>query len=598
MPGLESGVWKHQISVGLQNESMQSILVGADPTGTPNMISWMVFTTVLTVDRTDDSSTNPVPQCPSAPGTQTCTLRQAMSLGATAAPPLLVQFDPTVFPVGVPTTVQLAQSANLPFAGYQMVVDGRDPDGTPSFAGDPYNRIVQLPSAGGSLVFTNGLGAVIGLFIQRPALSAGAQPKDIVVFDGSSGRTQQNTVLNCKVDGGGGSLTGKLQAQDCIEGLNGAGSSWSGANLIKNTELTGCPDKGVKATTLAYVRVEDSWIYRNIGGGVQATLSGNIEADRNVIELNGYNASAQVFPDANGLSTNGADQATPTTPSVLHTTANIIRNNSSRGISVQELSTATITNDFSCGATNGGTGGQNGIAIFNSTASAASATVRGTTTVYNGRNGATVANQSTGDFGQANPDPGNNAFTQNATNSTLGGHNFDDSSTTQTSVPASNDQWQHCYADPTHPAATCDGNINLDINGAVTLSPPEPYRADATTLPIMIQSLAPTKAQAGDLVHITGSGFNAVDGYPPGGDCVVAVQQTNTCSSPIVGTCVQYEAAPGVWAALQVQSVTPTHIVAQLPATFTCSQPVTIRVQRLDYTGTPVAATKMFCTNS
>lgn len=601
IPGLASGIWKQEISVGAQAQYQKSLIVAGDPNGVANTTSWVLFQTVLTVDRTDDGSSNPVPQCPSAPGTHTCTLRQALSAGATAPAPLLVQFDPLVFPAGTQTTVQLTQTASLPIAGYMMTVDGTDPNGDPTFRGDPHNRVIGLPSGGATFVFSNQRASLIGLFLQRPNLVNGATPGDIVRFDGGAGQTQQNAVVNCKIDGGGSMLTTKSTAHDCVEAFNGAGGGWDTTNLIVNSELTSCPDKGAKSTTLAYLTIRDSWVHHNIGGGIQATQSGNVEADRNIVEYNGYNATAQVYLDANGLSANGANTSiqptTLATPSVLRTEANVIRNNSSRGISVQELSTASINNDLSCGATNSGTGGQNGIAIFNSTANPASATVRGIATVYNGRNGATVANESTGDFGQNSPDGGNNAFTQNATNPTLGGHNFDDAST-QTTPAALNNQWQHCYADPAQPAATCDGNINLDINGSVAFVPLEPYRADANALPLTIQSFSPTKAAAGDLVHITGSGFNAVDGYPAGGNCTATIQQNNTCNGAVVGTCVQYETSPGVWENVPVESVTPTAIVVRLPADINCSQPANVRVQRLDYMGAVVSVSKAFCTNS
>lgn len=599
--GLTPGIWKHQISVGAQNQYTKSLVIAADANGVPNVVLWTAFRTVLSVDRTDDVAANPTPVCPSAPGTHTCTLRQAMSAGATAAAPLLVEFDPTTFPAGIPVAVQLTQSRNLPLAGYQMTVDGTDADGNPSFGGDPYNRVVTLPASGATFVFSNQGSRLIGLSIQRPTLSDGATPEDMIRFDGGSGHTQQNVVEHCRVDGGGGNLTLKSSGHDCVAGFGGAGMDWSTANVVQSSEISGCPDKGVKATTLAYVRVQDSWVHHNIGGGIQATLSGNIEADRNVIERNGYNASVQVFADANALSANGANAVlvptSPDTPSVLRTDGNLLRNNSARGISVQELSTATIANDFACGAVNSGGGGQNGIAIFNSTSSAAFARVRGTTAIYNGRNGATVGNQSDADFGLDALDRGNNAFTQNATNPSLGGHNFDNSVTPQANVPAAGNQWQHCYADPTNPAATCDGTLALDIDGAAAGTLPQPYRAAVDSLPISIERLVPGKGTAGDLVRIIGTGFNAVDPYPPGGDCLTTVEQHNTCT-PLAGNCVQYEAVPGQWLDLPVQAVTPTQITVRLPPTLTCVQPLSVRVQRLDYTGAIVTGTATFCTSS
>jgi hypothetical protein len=594
--GLATGLWTQQINAGLQRQATKGVVIANDPNGNPNTIAWTVFKTVLRVDRTDDVSSNPTPRCPSLPGTHTCTLRQAMLAGARAAAPLLVQFDPAIFPTGTPTTVRLSRTNSLPIAGSGMTIDGTDLNGDPTFRGDPFNRIVELPRSGATVVFSNQHAKLLGLFIQRPTLSNGATPGDIIRFDGTSGRTQQSAVVNCKIDGGGSVLTLKSTAHDCIAAVNRAGQSFANADTVENTEVMACPDKGVKATSRAYVTVRDSWLHNNIGGGIQATLSGNATADRNLIEHNGYNAAAQVSLEANGLAANGASSSTPTVPSVLQTNGNVIRNNSSRGISVQELSQATITNDLSCGATNNSTGGQNGIAIFNSTTTRATATVRGTAAVYNGRNGATVANQSTADFGGSSPNDGGNAFTQNATKSSLGGKNFSNAST-QVGLMAIGNQWQHRCADPAHPAVLCDGNINLDVSGSVLFTPPQPYRADATTLPVQIRSIIPGKAMAGALLHLTGSGFNAIDGYPAGGNCTTTIQENNTCN-PLVGNCVQVEIAPSVWVDLTVVSVTPTEIVAQLPANVSCAQPMSLRLQRLDDGGNIVSGSATFCTSS
>jgi len=600
LAGLSSGIWKHQISAGLQDQATKSIVVAADPNGVANSVSWVVFSSVLTVDRTDDGSSDPIPQCPSPPGMRTCTLREAMAAGTSAAAPLLIQFDAEVFPAGTPTTIQLTQTGSLPIAGYQMTIDGTGLNGSPTFSDDAHNRVVQLPGTGGTFVFSNQGARLIGLSLRRPPLADGATPGDMVRFDGTAGVSSNNVIANCRIDGGGGGLTMKSAGHDCVEGFGGAGADWGSANRIQNTELTGCPDKAVKVTTLAHLVVQDSWIHHNIGGGLQATFSGDLEADRNLVEFNGYNSTVQVFTNANGLSANGANDTvqpvSPSTPSVLQTNGNIIRNNSLRGISVRNLSAATTANDLSCGAINGGTAGQNGIAVFNSSTDAASATVRGTTAAYNGRSGATVANESTIDLGQDAPDGGNNAFTQNATNASLGGHNVDDSST-QTNVPAADNQWQHCYADPSHPSATCDGTLALDFSGSVAVSAPQPYRADGTTLPLTVQRFVPSKAKTADVVRIIGSGFDAIDAYPPGGDCVTAPLLNNTCD-PSVGNCVQYEMSPGQWAEVPVLAVTPTQLVVQMPATFLCAQPVKVRVQRLDFNGNVVSTTANFCTNS
>jgi hypothetical protein len=47
-----------------------------------------------------------------------------------------------------------------------------------------------------------------------------------------------------------------------------------------------------------------------------------------------------------------------------------------------------------------------------------------------------------------------------------------------------------------------------------------------------------------------------------------------------------------------VVSVTPTEIVAQLPANVSCAQPMSLRLQRLDYGGNIVSGSATFCTSS
>jgi hypothetical protein len=216
----------------------------------------------------------------------------------------------------------------------------------------------------------------------------------------------------------------------------------------------------------------------------------------------------------------------------------------------------------------------------------------------------------TADFGTSSS-LGNNAFTQNNTGS-LGGHNLDNSteppptptpSTTPIAISAIGNEWQHCYA--SSPALNCNGPISSsDVGGTgaskVTVSSPLSQEGNSNSTPPMlphIDQVIPIKAKAGDLIHIIGSGFNAIDPYTQGGSCA-SIGQTNNVVAIVPDSNLNTDTP---LATLTVISVTPTEIVAQLPvgqSAFSCNQSgLSVRVRRPDYTGNPLPATKEFCTN-
>lgn len=606
---LAPGIWRNQIIVTTpnlgQHQYIETIVVGADPAGFANVVNWKVFKSVLTVDRTDDIQTA---ACPSG-GTATCTLRNAMAAGATANAPLLVQFDSTVFPLSnTAVNIDPGYPGNpaLTLDGNGMMVDGRDALGEPSLwiptTGKPrtsYNRIVNLPGTANPIIFKNQDAVIAGLEIKRTLNPGQNQPDDVVIFEGTTTVTNNNVVMNCKIDGGAGGLTSPATGKDGVGSQHKAGSSWAKSNKVRMCEITGAQDKGIKSTLESYVTAEDNWIHHNLDVGIQATLSGRVEANHNLVENNGRNAAGtEVSTSAQGIAANGQADETPTIAAELKTDGNIIRNNLTRGISVREKSIATIKNDYVCGTKKSGTsGGQNGIAILGS-GNAASANVRGSTVVYNGGNGATVNNISTGDFGTNDlSDPGNNAFVKNATVITAA-HNFDDSST-QTNIPAVFNQWEHCG---TVSSGCNNANIaSLDISGTISFTPTQFQRSTAT---FQIDSFVPKKvALQDDFVRIVGRGFNAIEGHPGGGDCTTTPAANNTCGSAPnytpTGTCVQVELTANTWTNMSIQSITPTEIVAKWPDTLGCAKPVNIRVRKLDENGAPLSTSfKKFCTNS
>jgi hypothetical protein len=427
-----------------------------------------------------------------------------------------------------------------------------------------------------------------GLFLKRPAQQTGATPGDIINFSGSN--ASQNTIINCKIDGGGAQVTDKSPAHDCIGAINGAGGSFDTANVVKNTEMTLCLDKAVKSTLQSYIKVQDSWAHENIGTGFQATLSGNLQADRNIVEHTGWNVAVltpvgagtptptPVFINGSGLSSHGKS-STPGAPnSQLNTHGNITRRNALRGLSADvPEANASFTNDFACE-------NRNGVAIVGG---ASNVTVRGGAFVHNWTDGAVVNAGSSGDFGTDRyTDPGNNSFAQNTS------YDFENNSS---AIDAVWNQWQGC------PLGSCSPRKA----GSVNYTPWQPYEGSASDLPISISSFYPTKPRANGIVHITGTGFNAVDPYassscPAGG----ARTYFNNCDSngnPTgAGICVTVSLPnTSLTAKPYVLSVTPTDIAFEGIAVH-CFQPATVRISRWWEGHSPnefVSATGTLCTN-
>lgn len=426
---------------------------------------------------------------------------------------------------------------------------------------------------------------------------------------GTSNPVYGNIIEDCIIDGGGANLGAKI-VSDCISSIfcsgnpttTGANADYSRANIVRRTDISYCPDKAVKVSTGAYARVENSSIRNNIGGGLQVTQGGNLSAAQNVIDRSGFTTSL-VFNAANGIAANG--QMLPTllpthlrtpgttpTPSRLETNGNVIRNSAERGITVNEWSIVNVNNDFSCGA-NGGAG--NGFAMIKELEIPGTAKVRGSNFVYNARHGATINDNGVANFGKSELDQGNNAFAANRTNPSLGGRDFH---TVANPTPAAvGNQWTGC------PGGSC----TPDIQGSASYSPVQFYKDNPISLTVF--NVSPRRPRVGELVHISGTGFNAVEAFPtptavagatptPGGSCSTT-KDYNDCTGAIAGMCVQIYVAPGIYARPKVRSITPTDIAFEMPV-YPCSQPTDIIVTRENSFGNPSIATLegIFCSNA
>ena len=114
----------------------------------------------------------------------------------------------------------------------------------------------------------------------------------------------------------------------------------------------------------------------------------------------------------------------------------------------------------------------------------------------------------------------------------------------------------------------------------------------------------PKATRSGGVVHIVGSGFNAIEGYADndgagGATTCAELAAGNTCGKLPRGTCVEFERPDGGWSpATAILAVTPTHLVVQSP--IDCGAPAKIRVRRKLANGrnaTFTSKSAIFCRN-
>ena len=517
---LAPGAWRHSLRVLTphtgQLQHQTSMLVAADG---PNLVRFTAFAGVSSVHTTANAGDG--------------SLRNALQNAATSPKPLLIQFDPAVFPNGVPTTIAL--QFQLPvLATTDVTVDGTDATGV---AG---TRIID---AGGlaipALVISGARNHIVGLRLQN----AGGGNRDVLSIAGAAadGNVVEHVIVH-------GATTG-----DGIGVDTDAGKGFDDTvNIIRDCEVSGASDKGIKVTTGAHARVERCWVHDNVNGGIQSTLGGHVQAWHNLVERN-RGGTAQ-----NGLSVNARDED-PTTGgySEMRSWGNLARGNGANGFSARAFAFAHVRDDYLAANS------ASGIRIFNDVGPGATALVEGTSAVCNAVDGAVVANTSVADFGGGLfASAGNNGFTQN--NLADGGANFRNA--TGMLVSTLNSQWEHCGRDPTC-TDTAIASFDLSDHGANTaFSPAQAHRS--LQAPV-ITAVAPAIGEQGDLLRIFGSGFNVIDGHFAEDNCA-DVTGRNRCV-PLRGNCVQIN---GVSA--PVEAVTPTMLVVRWP--FTCAEPVPLVV--------------------
>jgi hypothetical protein len=560
---LAPGRWVHRLAIvnGLGAGQLQGRSALLLARAGRNTVRWPFYRSVTTVRTLDDAA-----------GCSGC-LREAVEIANQAAKPALIQF------AGDLKGTIVVTSPSPAFSSGNVTLDAFDLDGR------PFTRTVDgngLRSA--AVRITSADNAILGLRV----LGAGGD-SDTVLVDGPA--ANRNVLDTLQIVGRSTEVCGTTAVRGCL--VNGVcrttetdppfgacgddslafrgAAGAAGENLVRNCDVSGGFDKGIKISNAALARVERSHVHANADGGMQATLGGQASAIENLIENNrGTNS-------ANGLAANGPDMAMPPA-ALLITRGNITRFNALRGISVRSQSLALLDSDWVCGNGTVGRGTGFGIAVQDAAGLSAVLSAKGLGVVHNVDGGLVVTDQSSVDLGGVTS-PGWNAFAFNGPADTPAPVNVRNS--TSGVVMAVNNQWERCGR-----GWVCDlaavGSGDIAANpGPIVVKPAQAPRQRQT---VRIDSISPTLAEEGDLVRIYGTGFDAIRGSGPDGDCA-SISSLNGCR-PVVGNCVVIGGEPA-----EVVAVTPTMIVARAP--FSCAEPVPVVVRNRHARGIGRAT---FCT--
>jgi hypothetical protein len=519
--GLLPGTWRHRFesnaTTGLQLQYRKGLLTSGD---LPESLRFRTFASIFVV-------TNPA-------NAGNGSLRNALQAAPDLAKPLLIRFDDLVFPPGVLTVIA------LDFPLTRLETDDVTIDATDAF-GEIGNRIVDAQgSTFGVLSITGARNHVIGLRLRN----AGEGNRDIVQISGAGALA--NVLERCIIEN---AVNGDAVGIDDMAGTDFDES----VNVLRECEISGAADKGVKVTTGAHGLIERSWIHHNANGGVQATLGGNALTIENVIEDNSGSTAE------NGLAAQGFE---PTSgASQLLSRGDIVRRNGASGFAIRGFALGRIRDGYLAA------NGRSGLRVFNDVGSPAVASAEGTTVACNASDGAVVADGSRLDLGGGEVGSGgNNALTRNSL--TASGINLRNA--TVNVVGAINNQWEHCGN-----AGICnhDAIAALDIRDLGLLTLFDPAQAHRASEVPVVTRVSPTRGREGELLRIYGRAFNAIDGHG-GEEACVHIAASNACL-PLKGNCVRIGDVPAV-----VEAVTPTMLVVRWPFTCVAPVPLTVTVQR------------------
>jgi hypothetical protein len=545
--GLRPGRWVHRVETldgeaGGRLQARRALLL--DAAAGVHDVGWPTFRNVQTVDSLVD-----------AVGCSDC-LRAALTAADTGLKPALLQFAPDL-------AGTIALAAPLPpLAGGALTIDGFDAGGRPYTRGIDANGLngaaLRITSAGNvveGLRLANVGGDSDTLLIEGSEANAN-RIDTVVVLGRAVEPCLVGETIGCRLGGecvvpGPGVPRGAC-GDDGIAVRDFAGAA--AVNLIRNVDVRGARDKGIKASDRGVARVERSLLTGNADGGLQATLGGTLTAIENEVRTN------RGTPTASGIAANGAAVGS-LAPAVLETRGNLVVDNALRGLSVRSLSLATLRDDFVCGNGTPGRADGFGVAILDAAGRSARADLHGLALVHNLGGGAVVGNASEATFGTP-LGAGHNAFAWNGAGDPLVPVNLRNETTH--AIEALGNHWEHCGARIPCDLARVRARDIFRISLAATVAIAPALATPLRRAPV-ITAIEPPFAAAGELVRIYGSGFDAIDGA---GDRCGDIEAANGCR-PVRGNCVFIDRQPAA-----VVAVTPTMLVVRAP--FTCVEPVSV----------------------
>jgi len=619
------GVWVHHIEVPEtgQIQHQQSLLLARS--AQPAYVDWQLFRGVLAVNEPGDAGDG---VCDA-----TCTLRDAIATANASLPPILIRFDHAAFPGG-DAAVTITNPVSLQILAGDVWIDGTNVGGNPSPVDPIASRIYRstvtmiapnadpMPgdcpcneSQGGSFRISAPGVRLRGLQLRRVLAAEGmvcCGDQDLITFGVNS---KNGVVETSRLDGGAAAFTSAEvppaqtrppTGKDCIDADDTGGTDAEPVR-VQQTEIAYCYDRGVKSRR-GVLRIEESWVHHNLRGGLFAqspdsgSVVGVIQASRNLVERNGQ-ACASGDPAACGsepITRAGASEFSTQGPfSAVVTDGNIVRDGVLHGFLLQNESQAFLTDDYVCGIRRGVNG--KGILFQSTTGTVGDFRLRGSAVVYNDDAGVKFEGTVPADLGlDGSTQAGHNAFTQNGAVPRRNARNILDDPPPV--IAAQGNQWQSCYPILAPLPDACDALRigDVDTNNSIGLSDRVDVQNAAApqgTGAVVVTTVVPAKGRAGDVIHLYGSGFDAISGHSGGvaGDCH-ALASGNRCS-PLQGTCVEFLVG-GLWTeAADVQAVTPRHLVVRSP--FDCREPTWVRVRRNILGGGEVISTPVaFCENA
>ena len=572
--GLNSGVWRHQISynpngaAATVNQYIRAPILAT--AGTPKQVDWTFFPKVITVNATGDTGgTCTINSTPTG-----CNIRKALEVAKadTGTDLVLIQFT---------ASPGLLSGGDLKVERTNLTIDGTDSNGNPWVVGDanaaaankqsPFTRSIEFGVSFGLLINKQDV-TIQGLEIKQSAATSHGQH-----LIRRSANLRGLKIINCRLDGGMTSdcaIPTQCQLQYALVSVT---DNTALVESLTDATLTNIEGRSAVSVALelgnqTLAKVERSWLHNNYQGHVAHRQTAppadvrRLTLSTNTMERAGLRASDDllVLSGADGVTIDHNVSSNPTLAEV-GSDRDIVRNNTGFGYQGTGQKTSfTLNNGFVCG------NGVDGIATTSGGNPIGAPKLDGTGGVAAAYNQAHGVNVAVG----TNPVDLNvdSAFPSNVQ---CGFYN----ASSGTTASATFDQWRGSapFADacPSAPGAVDTSNPKDAVNELIVMDSGFP---GDVILP-------------GQTIRVLGFNFNAIDGNPLAADggCSTGfdgsgtqVGQPNSCCKKTTranpcgtgthnptsgkGNCVEYFGPDQAWYPLTAKGVTPRMIESEISA--------------------------------